>query len=48
MRLPTAQPFVVVNTEDADPVSGQPMLRSGELLVDLLLSLTSNMPASVV
>ena len=40
--------WLSLTLEDADPVSGQPMLRSGELLVDLLSSLTSNMPAAVL
>ncbi len=40
--------WLSVTLEDAEPVAGQPMLRSGELLADLLSSLTGNMPAAVL
>ena len=40
--------WLSLTLEDAEPVSGQPMLRSGELLADLLSSLTGNMPAALL
>lgn len=40
--------WLSLTLEDAKPVAGQPMLRSGELLADLLSLLTSNMPAAVL
>ena len=40
--------WLSVTLEDAKPVAGQPMLRSGELLADLLSSLSGNMPAAVL
>ena len=36
--------WLSLTLEDANPVVGRPMLRSGELLVDLLSSLSENMP----
>ena len=40
--------WLSVTLEDAEPVAGQPMLRSGELLADLLSALDNNMPAAVL
>ena len=40
--------WLSVTLEDAEPVAGQPMLRSGELLADLLSALGNNMPAAVL
>ena len=40
--------WLSVTLEDAKPVAGQPMLRSGELLADLLSSLSGNMPAAML
>ena len=40
--------WLSLTLEDAYPVSGQPMLRSGELLIELLLELGTNVPAAVL
>ncbi len=40
--------WLSVTLEDASPVAGQPMLRSGEMLSELLLSLGDNVPAAVL
>ncbi len=40
--------WLSLTLEDAEPVAGKPMLRSGELLADLLSSLAGNMPAAVL
>jgi S-methylmethionine-dependent homocysteine/selenocysteine methylase len=40
--------WLSLTLEDAEPVVGQPMLRSGELLADLLSSLNGNMPTAVL
>ncbi len=40
--------WLSLTLEDAEPVAGQPMLRSGELLADLLSSLTDKMPAALL
>ena len=40
--------WLSLTLEDAKPIVGQPMLRSGELLTDLLSSIASNMPAAVL
>ena len=40
--------WLSLTIEDANPVAGQPMLRSGELLSDLLLSFGDNVPAAVL
>ena len=40
--------WLSLTLEDAEPVAGKPMLRSGELLADLLSSLTGNMPAALL
>ena len=40
--------WLSLTLEDAEMVEGQPMLRSGELLADLLSSLTGNMPAAIL
>jgi S-methylmethionine-dependent homocysteine/selenocysteine methylase len=40
--------WLSLTLEDAEPIDGQPMLRSGELLADLLSSLNGNMPAAVL
>lgn len=40
--------WLSLTLEDAEPVAGQPLLRSGELLTNLLSSLSGKMPAAVL
>ena len=40
--------WLSLTLEDAEPVAGQPMLRSGEFLAELLLSLDGKMPAALL
>ena len=50
MRLPIVENRYGfrLTLEDAEPIAGQPLLRSGESLTDLLSSLTDRMPAAVL
>ena len=40
--------WLSLTLEDVNPVSGQPMLRSGELLIELLREIGANVPAAVL
>jgi S-methylmethionine-dependent homocysteine/selenocysteine methylase len=40
--------WLSLTLEDANPIAGKPMLRSGEFLTDLLLSLDDNVPSAVL